>query len=173
MTRNKSLVFIALFLLFCGMAFQYSQRAFPRKCSDFRVNYETAKRFILKQDLYEKFEDATVANFKYSPMFAMLVSPLAVFSLNQAALIFFSLNFASLLVIFICFKRLIVEKATTSRENLLLYVLSFIFVFRFIISVLHEGQINILMIAFVAIALYSLKKGKDVLAGAFLGLAIL
>ena len=88
----SSLVLIVFVLLFI----RYSYRAPKRHYSDFRVYYATAERFTAKEDIYSR-PDESITPYKYSPMFAMLVSPLAKFDQKTASLIFFTINFISII----------------------------------------------------------------------------
>jgi len=170
---HKKYYFLIIALCFLILVLRYSDRSRPRQGSDFRVTYETAKRFMAKEDIYTKFDDPTVANFKYSPLFALIVAPLSFLSLHQAGIVFFIINFIFLLMTFIFSEILIVDDPLPKKDKLLLILLSLAFTFRYILGVLDSGQINIMMIAFVVIALYLVQKKKEGPAGAFIALAVM
>ena len=170
---DKKYYFLILALCFVVLLFRYSDRSKSRQCSDFHVTYETAKRFAAKEDIYTKFDDPTIANFKYSPFFAFLTAPLALFSLYQAGIILFVINFFSLVLIFVFCQILIVHEPLSPRDRFLLFVLPLIFTFRYILGILDAGQINMMMIAFVVMALYFVERRKEGVAGAFMALSVM
>ncbi len=173
MKKATRYVYLTIAVAFAVMFFLYALRAAPRNYSDFRVYHATAQTFAQKGDIYTHSSDPSITEYKYSPFFAFLVSPLSFFSLGQAALIFFTLNFIFLLALSIFSKKLIVEKELSFKESLLLYGAPLIFSYRFILGVLHSGQVSIVMIALVVMTFYFIEKKKDVLAGALLGLSIM
>jgi len=143
-----------------------------RHYCDFRVYYATAERFIDKEDIYSR-PDESITPFKYSTLFAMLISPLSFFSIKAASLIFFTINFVSLLAIFVFSKRLIAQDKISFRQSVFLYIFSLICSFRFILHSLDAGQISIIMFLLVILGLYFLEKSRDIIGAALLGLAIM
>ena len=168
MLKNLYIIFL-IFFLFIGLFFNYSHRAKKRNYSDFRVYYSTSKHFLLKEDIYSR-PDISITPFKYSPCFAFCFSWLGLFSIDTAAKIFFVINFLSIIFIFFILKKFIVKEPLSKK--FLLYFLSSIFVFRFILQVLHSGQITIIMFLLSLLSLYFMDN-KILLSAFFLSLSIM
>jgi len=169
---RRYIVSIIIATIFIGMFVRYLYRAPKRHYCDFRVYYATAQRFIDKEDIYAR-PDESITPFKYSPMFAMLVSSLSFFSQKAASLIFFTINFILLVVICMFSERLIVDDKISFKKKILLYVLPIIFTSRFILQVLDSGQVNIMIFALVILGLYYFEKKKDIVGAAFIGLSVM
>lgn len=172
MSRRKLIFLIVLALVFTGMAMRYSHRAAKRNYCDFRVYHTTAVRFAEKSDIYRD-KEGTLTPFKYSPMFAMLISPMALVDIHTACLLFFAVNFGCLIFILHFFRKLIRERAPTPREAWLLYGAVVLFSFRYILQVFDSGQVNLLMLALVVGALSLFKRGRNAAGGALLALSIM
>ncbi|MEI8349197.1 MAG: glycosyltransferase family 87 protein [Candidatus Omnitrophota bacterium] len=168
--HKRKIIFVFLAILFISLFFRYAQRAPKRKYCDFRVYYATAERFLAKDDIYSRPDEA-ITPFKYSPMFALLVAPLAFVSQKCASLIFFTISFFSLLAVFILSKKLIVKEPVTFKQRLLLYIVPAVFTSRFIFAVLDSGQVTNIIFFLVVLGLYLLEKKKEVLSAASIGLS--
>jgi len=169
---RKLIIFLIIAVIFAGFFLRYSGRAPKRNYCDFRVYYTTGMRFLAKEDIYAR-PDKSITPFKYSPMFAMLVSPLALLTPKAASLVFFTLNFAALLIVFILSGKLIIRGKTSFGKNVFLYAISAIFSVRFILHVLDSGQVGIMILALVLLALYLLSKKREAAAASSLGLSIM
>jgi hypothetical protein len=173
MKINRRYIALAILIfIFTGLFFRYLHRAPKRHYCDFKVYHATAQRFIAKEDIYDRPDEA-ITPFKYSPMFAVLVSPLAFFSRKTASLIFFTVNFILLIVIFVISKKIIVRESISFKERAFSYILPAIFTSRFILQVLDSGQVNIIILTLIVCGLYFLYKKKDILAAAFIGLSVM
>ena len=117
--KRKLIIYSILIVVFAGLFIRYSGRAPKRHYSDFRVYYATAQRFAEKEDIYTR-PDESITPFKYSPMFALLVSPLSKFDQKTASLIFFTLNFISLLIIFVISEKLICKSKLSFKQKIFL-----------------------------------------------------
>ena len=167
MPKRKCIVAIIIALVFIGLFCRYSRRAPKRNYCDFRVYYATAERFIQRQDIYGR-PDESITPFKYSPIFAFVLSPLSFFSQKCASLIFFTVNFLSLIGILVFSRKLIVKDKITFRQNVFLHIFTLICSFRFILQALDAGQVGIIITFLVILGLYFLEKKKDVLSSAFI-----
>ncbi|MDD5584078.1 MAG: glycosyltransferase family 87 protein [Candidatus Omnitrophica bacterium] len=173
-TRNVR-IFIVVFLLtgmFCGLLSNYTRRAPKRNFSDFRVYHATAQRFIAQEDIYSRPDEA-ITPFKYSPAFAFVTAPLGFFSIKTASLIFFTLNFIAMLVIFVFSRKLITGNSLSFGKRMVLYALCGLFTSRFLLQVLHQGQVTIVMFALVVVGLWLLEKKKEVPAAALLAFSVM
>ena len=170
--KRKYVVVIIIALVFIGLFCRHSRRAPKRNYCDFRVYYATAERFIQRQNIYGR-PDESIGPFKYSPMFAMLLSPFSVFSQKCASSAFFTINFVLLILVFLFSKKLIVKDKISFRQCVFLYLFTFIFTLRFILQVLDSGQVGIIITFLVILGLYFLEKKKDALSSAFIALSIM
>ncbi|MCF7916917.1 MAG: DUF2029 domain-containing protein [Candidatus Omnitrophica bacterium] len=172
MNRNKKyFAYIFILFLFTGLFFRYLNRSPKRHYCDFRVYHATAQRFLAKKDIYSR-PDPEITPYKYSPMFAFLVSPLGFLSRKAASLTFFTLNFICLLLIFILSKKMIVKDKISYRQTVFLYSLTAIFSFRFMLQVLDSGQVGILILALVVLGLYFIQSQKKLLTTGLISLSI-
>lgn len=170
--KRKCIVVIIIALVFIGLFCRYSRRAPKRNYCDFRVYYATAEKFIQRQDIYDR-PDESITPFKYSAMFAFVLSPLSFFSQKCASLIFFTVNFLSLIGILVFSRKLIVKDKITFRQNVFLHIFTLICSFRFILQALDSGQVGIIITFLVILGLYFLDKKKDVLSSAFMAFSIM
>ncbi len=168
--NRKYIIFTIIALVFVGMFCRYMRRAPKRHYSDFRVYYKTGKTFAQREDIYSR-PDMAIGPFKYSPMFAMLLFPLSLFSQKAASLIFFTGNFIALIFIVIFSRKLIVKDKISYRRGVFLYVASVLCTFRFILQVFDSGQVGIIILALVVGGLYFLNKNKNVFGAALIGLS--
>lgn len=170
--NKKYAVFLILAVVFSGMFLRYMHRVPKRHYCDFRVYYATGQRFIERQNIYSRPDEA-ITPFKYSPMFALVISPLSFFSIKTASLIFFTFNYLALITAFILSAKIIVKQPLPSRKNILLYLIPAVFSFRFILQTLDSGQVNIIMFLAVLGGLYCLQKAQEPAGTALLAFSIM
>jgi hypothetical protein len=168
----KWIVVAVIVMAFVGNFIRYSHRAPRRHYADFRVYHATAERFLQKQDIYDR-PDMAITPFKYSPMFAFLVSPLGFVNRHTASLIFFTINFATLISLCFLIPRLLGITGLTVIQRIFLYFIPILFTSRFILQVWDSGQVNLIMFLLTVASLYFMRKGKDALAGGALGLSVM
>ena len=170
--NRKLVIFILIVMVFTGLLCHYLHRAPKRDYSDFRVYYATAQRFAQKSDIYSR-PDPSITPYKYSPMFAFLLSPLSLLSKKGAAVAFFIINSLLLIAIIVFSKRLIIKEAITFKQNLLLCIIPLIFTSRFIVQVLDVGQVGIFILALVVIGLYLLEKRREWTSSLLISLSVM
>jgi len=164
---KKKLFYIFLCIFFFGMAMRYLDRAPPRSYCDFKVYYHTAKAFLAGQDIYAR-PLIEITPFKYSPFFALLISPLGLLPIKAAAVIFLVLNFFATVAMLWLTNRICISRNFSNRTNFLIYFLELLFMGRFIVLVWDSGQVNIIMCALLLLSLYSFSKGRDICGAAAL-----
>ncbi len=170
--HRRIIVFAIIALIFAGLFFRYAARAPKRNYCDFRVYYKTGERFLAREDIYARPDEA-ITPFKYSPVFAMLVSPLARLTPKAASLVFFTLNFAALILVFILSGKLIIGGETSFWKKIFIYAVSAVFSIRFILHTLDSGQVGIMILALILTSLYFLREKKDAAAASCMGLGIM
>jgi len=172
MPKRRFVIIGILVIMFISLFFRYANRAPKRHYCDFRVYYNTAQRFLAKENIYSR-PDESITPFKYSPVFALIASPLAAFSQKQASLIFFSISFLLLIVTCVLSKKMIVERNLSPAQNFIIYFFPVFFSSRFIFAVLDSGQVTIMIFALVIMGLYLAQKKKDILAAAVIALSVM
>ncbi|GEM_PF-844436 len=172
MTKYKNyIVWLFIGLSFVVLFIRHLDRTASRH-NDFQVYYVTAQRFVERADLYDR-PDQSITPFKYSPVFAFLVSPLSLFSLKTAGAIFFIVSFISLGIVLVFSKKLIVNGDISFKENLWIYILPVILSFRFVLGVFDSGQVSFIIMALVVSGLTCFEKGKNILGGALFALSLM
>ena len=173
--KNYLPAFITL-VLFCILFVRYYDRGPSRNYSDFRVYHVTAQRLLAGENIYEAEDTSKITPFKYSPLFAVLISPLGVLSIHQASLVFFTFNFFLLGIIGVFSARFLAffESLPSSRwGRILLYGVPAVAVFRFALLVLDSGQALFLMVAPALLGLYLIEKKQELWGGLFLALSVM
>jgi len=158
--------------MFISLFFRYASRAPKRNYCDFRVYYNIAQRFLAKENIYNR-PDEGITPFKYSPVFALLVSPLAFVSQKTASLIFFTISFILLIGLCLFSKKMIVTSKLSAWQLFAFYFFPLLFSSRFIFSVLDSGQITIMIFALLIFGIYLLEKEKNIAASALFALAVM
>jgi hypothetical protein len=171
-TTKRNITYAVIAVMFIALFFRYANRAPKRHYCDFRVYYNTAQRFLAKENIYSR-PDESITPFKYSAVFALITSPLALVPQKQASLIFFSVNFLLLILVCVLSKKMIVRRNLTYRQSFMIYFFPLFFTSRFIFSVLDSGQVTIMIFALIISGLYLLRKKKDILAAALLALSVM
>ena len=170
--KRKIIISFIVLIVFALLFIRYSYRAPKRHYSDFRVYYATAERFADKEDIYAR-PDESITPYKYSPMFAMLVSPLSKFSQKTASLIFFTLNFISVILILFFSEKLIAGDNVSFRDRVIMYGGGLLCSFRFVLHAMDAGQVGILVLALVVIGLYLIERKKTIGGSFCVGLSIM
>jgi len=163
--RWRLLIIILVFIAAFG---RYQHKMPKRKYADFHVYYYTAQRLLHHKNIYDasSYRKDRIANFKYPPLCALIFLPLGLLPERIAASLWFSFNFLLLILCFYWSGFLIFDKHTGRGRRNITYFLGAVFTLRFILYNFDEGQVNILMFSSLLFALVSLKKNRNVLAGA-------
>ena len=172
--KKSSIIIVVAFLsvFFVANIIRYAYRAPRRHYSDFRVYYATGERFLAHTDIYSR-PDKTITPFKYSPVFAMAVSPLSLLPKYQASLVFWMINFFIFLAIFWLSRELIGVRGLSDGQMIGVYFATFVMSLRFVLHVLDSGQVNLLMLLLVLLSLYALQRRRLALSGAALAFSML
>lgn len=171
-TTKRNIAYALIAIAFVALFFRYMHRAPKRHYCDFRVYYATSQRFLAKEDIYSR-PDETITPFKYSPMFAFLISPLSLLPQKPASLVFFTISFIALIAICRVSKKLILKEDTTFKEKVFFYFLPLIFTSRFILAALDSGQVTIMILLLVICGIYFEKKNKNIISAALIALSFM
>lgn len=171
--NKKLFIIILIIIFFLGAFYSHKQRAPKRKYSDFHCFYVAGQRLLEQENIYVIDKAQKVAEFRYAPIFAVLMSGLTRMDEGVADTIWFILNFCLLIISFICLHKLIITQNLNYKSSLILYTLTILGVLRFILHNFDSGQSNILMMSSILIGLYYISKRREVLGGAMLAFSIM
>ena len=138
-----------------------------RKMPDFQVVWTVGQRAVGAEPLY-RVEDGHY-QFKYLPAFALLAAPLGLMPLEVAKALWFALS-AVLMVVLLWLSALALSPPR--RPLVLLVVITFLAMAKFYAHELVLGQVNLLFAVVVMLAVIQLRRGREVMAGVLLGLAV-
>ncbi|HZS44283.1 MAG TPA: glycosyltransferase family 87 protein, partial [Blastocatellia bacterium] len=97
--------------------------------------------------------------YLYPPLFAQLFSPLGLLSVQAAAGVWYAIGILALAASLLISERLVFTD-TKHKINFALIALSFVAIARFGLDNLRMGQINLLVVAVVLLALYLFEKNR-------------
>lgn len=161
--------YVLLACIFIGTFSQYMYRAPKRNFSDFHVPYTVGKKLLAGEQIYS-FEKG-LSYYKYTPFYANLMVPLSIFPEKGAAAIWFVLNFFFLMVLFSCARKIIA--GDDPFDPFWLYAITVLFMSRFLIQNLHEGQANVFMNTLLILGLYYFVQKKRLTSAFFIGFSIM
>lgn len=175
MALNKNfklflIIFLVLFSL--GSFFAHQMRASQRNYSDFHCFYTAGKRILHHENIYV-INDKETSEFRYAPIFAVIMSGLALMNERAADTIWYLINFFLVILTFIYLKKLAAVQELDSKSVFILYLVSILGVIRIVFHNLNSGQSNILMLASMVIGLYYTSKKREILGAAIFAFSIM
>ncbi|MDD2689983.1 MAG: glycosyltransferase family 87 protein [Candidatus Omnitrophica bacterium] len=172
--KNKRRLLLGIFIAtaFLGLFSSHKLRAPKRKYSDFHCFYLAGKRALNQENIYV-LRDKEAAEFRYAPIFAVIMSGFALFNEGTADSIWFILNFSLLIISLLCIKKLVIPGRLGYKKGLFIYALTIAGVMRFILHNFDTGQSNILMISSMLIGLYYISKNRSVLGSAIFAFSVM
>ncbi len=165
--KNKYRLLLGCFIAaaFLGSFYSHKLRAPKRNYSDFHCFYLAGKRVLNQENIYV-LRDKETAEFRYAPIFAVIMSGFALLNEASADSIWFIINFSLLIISFLFIKKLVIPQTLGYKKGLFIYSLTIMGVIRFIFHNFDTGQSNILMMSSMLIGLYYISKEKRMLGGA-------
>lgn len=157
---------------FLGIFLSHQARAQKRNYSDFHCYYLAGERFLQKQNIYV-IKDTQAAEFRYAPVFAMLVSGFALLPERAADSLWLALNFLLLVISFLLLGKLARLDGLGNRKRWLIYGLTLALVARFILNTLDSGQVNILIFWAIIYGVYFISLRKNSAGAALIAFACL
>jgi len=133
---------------------------------DFEVCYKAGKRFLKGEILYQ-LEDGHY-QFKYSPFYSFLISPISHLPLYFAKLTWYYLILIFIFFIFYFSYTLLPEN---EKKWKILIIPTILILAKFYGRELDLGQANALLVFLILSSIYYITKRKDKIAGVLLGLA--
>lgn len=169
--RPRIVLSIALAALVVGLGAN-SVRRVLKGSSAFDDTMEYARELVLEGTNVYETHATEGTHSKYPPFFFLATAPLALLPLGVAGAIWFLVN-ASLAAA-CCVLAVSAFRAPGSKRPLppLAYALPGLLAAVVIVTNLSRGQVNILILFFVCLGLYSFRRGWDLRAGLSLGIAV-
>lgn len=162
------MVLILVSLILCV---RYHARAPKRNYADFRVYHHTAIQFLNKQNIYERVDQA-ITPYKYSPAFALAISPLGLLSRHHASIVFLLLNQVLILASFYLIAKLF-QIPLNNKSTGVWCMLTIAFNARGVLAVLDAGQVSILILFLCLLAIWLVQQNKPMRAGLSAAMACL
>jgi hypothetical protein len=165
---KKDLLRIILWVILAIVMLGFFRNTLHKGMNEFRVVHRAAARILHQENLYN-FDDGHYL-YKYSPFFAVLVSPLGLFSFNAGQVIWLLGMCLCLTFILIQCKKMILGAKPPPPY---LYVLTILFASKFLVREITLGQTDFLILLFIFLFISFNDRKKDELAGLFLSLAVI
>jgi len=164
---KKYIVILIILAIFFGSFFAHRGRLAKRRYADFHCFYTAGQRISLGQAIY-RTDDPGGAEFRYTPIIAMLMSGLTLLPEPSADCLWYAFNFFLIIAAFACMKEIVAPDKTGFKDKLLLYLIALFGLVRLIFYNLNAGQSNILMLASAVFGLYYFSKAKEGIGGGWL-----
>lgn len=172
MLKNKKwLAALLIAAIFTGSYFDHKGRARKRNYSDFHCFYLAGQRMLNQQDIYV-VNDKTAAEFRYAPVFALIMSGLARVKEDTADTIWYTSNFLLLIACFLLIKAMVKPAGLERKAAAWMYALFGLGMIRQVIHNLSAGQTNILIMFSALLGLYLISKKRDLAGAAALAFSI-
>lgn len=156
---------VLLILTFAGSIYGHKLRVPKRRYADFHCFYTAGERFLKGENIYV-IRDQEAAEFRYAPVFALIMSSFARQREDTADTVWFILNFCLLIISFILLKKLVIPEPLDYKSGVILYSLTIVGTIRFILQNFDTGQPNILIFAGILAGLYYISQKKEALGSA-------
>ncbi len=164
---SKGIIIIFVSMLAVSLVFFISPK---HTVGDFDVYYASSQHYLAKAPVYIPHDG--IEEFKYSPLFALVFSPLTFFNKTTALYIWGILNIVSLYLIFYFLFKL-KQFSISAPRDLFIIVLLLALTGRFIYSNIILGQINIPLCFLMVLTMYLEINKKYFWAGAVLAFSLM
>jgi hypothetical protein len=161
-----------LIALCLGLFYAHKSRIVIRNYSDFDCYYVAGKRILENQSIYV-IGDTKTSEFRYAPMFAVLMAPLSLMKEYDADTAWFIINYLLLILIFVLLRKMLCLDELSPKAAFFTYVSLILMASRFILHNLDSGQANILMLASIIGGLYYGQRKQFVAAGIIFAFAVM
>jgi len=166
--KKKDYLRIALYVVLVIVMFGFFRNTLRKGMNDFRVVHRAATRVLHQENLYN-FDDGHYL-YKYSPSFAILVAPIGLFPFPIAKVLWVLGMCICLFFIMRWSKRMIMGDKSPPAY---LYLLTLLFASKFWVREMWLGQTDLLMLLFIFLFISCTDRGRELLAGIFLALAVI
>lgn len=138
-------VLILTFFLLLSISTKYTR-------GDFDVYYTSSQHYLAKAPVYIAHQG--IEEFKYSPLFALLFSPLTMLKPPTALFVWDILNIFLLYFMFYIFYKLKLMTFNKPQDLLIIIICLFALTGRFIFVNIKLGQVNILLCSLMLLTMY-------------------
>jgi hypothetical protein len=169
---SRFLIFSTLILLLIFILENINGRFW---LNDFKVYYSAAKAFFAGKPVYGVPFGEDTGLYKYSPVLLFLFGPGSFLPYSLAAGIHFFLSAFSAIAAIIVIHKIVrgyLIPAAASHDGLIL-IISFVAVLNHLFRELHLGNVNMVLVFCLSLALWQLLQAKHISAGILIGVAIL
>lgn len=168
----KTILIILLIIASIACFNRHVKRSSLRKFADFHCYYVTGQRVLAQENIYISRDNQT-AEFRYSPLFATIMSGFALFSEKNANILWWLINYSLLIISLVLLKKITIPQRLTFGKTVLLYFLVYIATVRLIFNNLDSGQANILTLSTIIIGLYFISRKKEIIGAAILAFSVM
>lgn len=159
------------FVFFLGLtALIIFQTSLKRTSGDFDVYYNSSQHYLNKEPVY--IAHGGIDEFKYSPLFALLFSPLTLLKPATAIYMWTWLNIGFLYAIFYLFYKL-KQISFDQPKDFLIIVFLFALTGRYILTDFRLGQVNVLLCFLMLLTMYLEINKKYFWAGVILAFSLM
>ncbi len=170
--KYKILVIALIIAAFAGSFYAHKHRVPKRGYSDFHCFYTAGERLSRRENIYV-VRDSAAAEFRYAPVFALLMSGLAFLSEDNADTAWYITNFLLLIVSLGLLRKLVIPQSLGHKPLFIIYALVLLGTFRFIQHNFDSGQSNILMLFSILLGAHYILRGKELLGGFILAFSVM
>lgn len=160
---------LAVFLAFAGFIF-------TRNLIDFPVYYSAGQSLLQgRTDLYTAdFALGPVMDYRYPPFFLVAFTPLWLVTYPVAAYLWHLLGVTLIWVSACCLNRLIIDVSPPGKSAGIAraWVVTFFAVAQYYVMILHYGNVHLLAVCLMFIALYMVTRRKEMIPALFLAVAV-
>jgi hypothetical protein len=143
--------------------------------NDFKVYYLAAEYFLEGKKVYTATIGLDTGHYKYSPFILLLFTPFCLFNFTLASIIHYTIialsAIAAIFIIHFILNKYVFQ-FQFNKKNLILS-LSLLCILRQIFSELHLGNVNMILLLVLCLALLFALRNKYFLSGALIALAVL
>lgn len=172
-TKSNNIYYFILFgVLLCTVIFIFENINERFKMNDFKVYYHAAKSLTEGKQVYGLPFGLDTGYYKYSPFTLLLFVPYTVFSFEVARIFHFILLTVCTISAIILLYRIVDNYFFEVRAKWWLLCLMLISVLVHLFRELHLGNINMMLVLAISMAVYFSQNARPFAAGCLLGLVI-
>jgi hypothetical protein len=166
--------FVCFSLLFFTTVFVFECINRRLWLNDFRVYYSAAQAFLDRQPLYGQPYGLSSGYYKYSPFVVLFFIPATLLPFKAAAVIHFWVISCSTIVSMLIGSRILMRlNPLAGRHDNLVLSAGFVVLMNHLFRELHLGNVNMILVLFLLLALVLVLENRQVAAGGLFALALL
>ena len=171
--KSRFLIIVLLLILACaGSLSAHKLRALKRNYADFHCYYLAGGRMLHRENIYVP-RDTRAAEFRYAPIFGLIMSAFALTNEDTADTLWYLINFCLLIISFLLLKKMVIPETLSFKTGLLLYILLILGTLRLILHNFDSGQVNIIILGSTLGGLYLMRQKREALGSAIFAFSCL